>query len=189
MHWALDGLALLIGLNALLKHLHDVKSLFFKENSLSLEVLIDNFLLLSNDFRLAGNLLQKNLHHIHLAESKRVHLAVHFLALNLVLWWLQVVQELVSGQLIGVDGLPPLEASPHILRVERYKRVLHKLVAFIDFADTHVRDSTTQLSWLMLLVAWLVRCDACFLWMGHVKILFWFKGDRICFHLSAIFVN
>ena len=67
-------LVLLVGVHALLEDGVDVELLPLEVDSLALEVLIDNLLLLPDDLGLARDLLQKHLHHVHLAQSQVVHL-------------------------------------------------------------------------------------------------------------------
>ena len=57
-----------------MKHGHQVEALPLQIDSLSLQVVIDKFLLLADHFTSARNLLQQDLHHIHLAEGQALHL-------------------------------------------------------------------------------------------------------------------
>ena len=67
-------------------------------DSLTFEVVVDNLLLFADHLGLARDLLEKDLHKIHLAKSQRVHFAQRFFYLVLVLRLLHVFE-------VGCDGV------------------------------------------------------------------------------------
>ena len=81
----LSCLALFIGMYALLQDWLDIEPIFLEVDSFSLQIVIHNFLLLANYLGLARDFLEKNLHHVHLTQCKRVHLVVQLLGLGIVL--------------------------------------------------------------------------------------------------------
>ena len=83
---------LLSDLKRLAKDGHEVKAIALQVDPLSLQVVIDELLLLTNYLAASANLLQQDLHHIHLADGQTLHLVHGLLRLKLVLGRLQIAQ-------------------------------------------------------------------------------------------------
>ena len=60
-------------IEALANDLHQIEVGVLQEDPLALEVVIDDLLLLADDLGAARDLLQQDLHHVHLTDGQAVH--------------------------------------------------------------------------------------------------------------------
>lgn len=99
--------------------------------------------MLADDFGAPGYLLEKDLHHIHLADGEPVHLC-HILGdLLAMLGWLEFLQ--ISNRSVReVDGLSSGQDFAHLARVETEHRVLSELKALVDLTGGDLRGGAAE---------------------------------------------
>jgi len=113
------------------QHGHQIKLFRFQVDSLALQVVVHDPLLLADDFGAARDLLQQDLHHVHLANGQAVHLRQSLRDFRLVLRRLQLAQFRESC-VCRICGFAPSQDFAHLPRVEAQHRVLLELEALID---------------------------------------------------------
>jgi len=111
--------------------------LALKVNPLALEVVVDDFLLLADHLGLAGDFLQQDLHHVHLAEAQVLHLGDSLLSFSELLGWLHLPQ--ICGEHVrGIVDFSSAQNSTDFSRVERHHGIGSERETLVDLAAGHL---------------------------------------------------
>ena len=135
--------ALLRDFKTFTKDGHEVKVIALQVDPLPLQVVIDELLLFANHLAPAADLLQQDLHHVHLADGQTLHLRHGLLHLQLVLGGLEVPQ-LAQNCARRVGCLAAGEDFAHLSRIKLHHRVLVECKAFVDLAVCDVRAGPAE---------------------------------------------
>lgn len=132
--------------HTVLQNFHDVEVLILEVNPFSLQVSVNDFLLLLNWLVLAFNLLEQYLHEVDLTKSELTHFINDFSLLAFLEGWLETLDKtFIWCNRSVVHLLSPCEEPLYLLWIERHQRVLFEAIPLVRFVRTACKNLASVL--------------------------------------------